>query len=413
MSSLSNSTVGSVLAENTSDAQKQLEQQQQSMVFASAASSSASASSSSTSVNNDLHKLNNLNKTISSIKNIKEAEAEADAEAEVDVEVKPHLQLPPPESIPAPTVNKRKKKVQHHHHHHLHHHHQAMSLDENLAILSSSGEHDDENDELLDESNQEDELAEMADTDEDHNDHNEQADIEHVDDDDDEPVADDDDEDVDELLNTHKINLDVDTRQQQLVDKTHNENNTKSKINGGVYELNDVGDDLADEAYLDAEQLDENNNNTSNSRTKKGNHASRGKTAVAAVGGVDLIVCGNCHMDFKLANMSEFMQHKINKCNSGGTRGVGAGQLLMATSKLKAVEQALSRNLNLKQLNAANKRLLLLAQNNNKNNQRPAHLWDLDQDSDDNNNSDFNGNYLSTHIYHPKNLVQRSNSIIN
>lgn len=88
---------------------------------------------------------------------------------------------------------------------------------------------------------------------------------------------------------------------------------------------------------MDEEDLDETvgldeNNNALASLAGVGRVGSRQPTAAAnmlksATFGFDLIVCGNCQADFRLANLNEFIEHKIAKCCALNARN-RAGRLL-------------------------------------------------------------------------------------
>ncbi|RMZ93968.1 hypothetical protein BpHYR1_048242, partial [Brachionus plicatilis] len=94
------------------------------------------------------------------------------------------------------------------------------------------------------------------------------------------------DEDSDGNLDDEEVDLD--------------ENNNELKINENCdSDINENGHAASD---LDLSQFDE-NNNLSEDNHEEENFCNQ-----------DLIVCGMCQADFRLSNIIDFIEHKINKC---------------------------------------------------------------------------------------------------
>ena len=94
------------------------------------------------------------------------------------------------------------------------------------------------------------------------------------------------DEDSDDNLDDEEVDLD--------------ENNNELKINENCdNETNEIGHVASD---LDLTQFDENNNFSVDNHEEE------------SFCNQDLIVCGMCQADFRLSNIIDFIEHKINKC---------------------------------------------------------------------------------------------------
>lgn len=90
-------------------------------------------------------------------------------------------------------------------------------------------------------------------------------------------------------------------------------------------ETNEDNNEEGDEDESDETQLDENNN-----------VSQRGPpNMLKSTFGFDLIVCGNCQADFRLANLNEFIEHKIQKCTGVSGRNRAGGRLFNKRSQSK------------------------------------------------------------------------------
>jgi len=106
------------------------------------------------------------------------------------------------------------------------------------------------------------------------------------------------------------------------IDECENEEANPNEDDHNAENNNEEVDELEESDLISNNNLDENNNQIRSHSQPNQRHQQ--SILNKSTFGFDLIVCGNCQADFRLANLNEFIEHKIQKCCASGRNRSGA-----------------------------------------------------------------------------------------